>query len=663
MKDNTRTIITLGFSAVLVLMFLLIFLALNQLQLLNHSMSTLVEETNAKMEAAHAMRDAIRLRAVTIRTMQLRKDPFLRDEEWLRYMQHAVAYRSARDLLVNKPMDPRERDVHARLSAMTRISQPLNDKAARLLMNNAPAAEIEQALAQASEHQAKILGVLDELVQVEKENAEQALEDAAQHYSETRRAMFLLAALALLLGALIASIVTRSAAAKNRQIQYQANHDDLTGLLNRRVFESELRSLVASANDAAKRHALLYIDLDQFKIVNDTCGHMAGDELLCQLTSLFQEHLRKSDLIARLGGDEFGVLLRDCSLPTAIRVGETLREHVANFRFSWDSKNFSLGASIGIVPIDKSSTDPNQVLSTADMACLYAKQSGRNRVHVAHQDDSEIASYRGEMEWVGRIKEALEHDRFRLYSQKIVPTGSNAGDSEHIEILIRLLDVDGRLILPGAFLPAAERYDLMSAIDRWVIEKAIRWLEEQRSCGHYPDLAINLSGQSLCDERFLELVQDVLDRSGIDTQQICFEITETAAIANLVKAKALIGRLKNKGCRFALDDFGSGVSSFSYLKELPVDFLKIDGAFVKDMIEDPIDCAMVKSINDIGHVMNMKTIAEFAESAAIIEKLKEFGVDYAQGSGIEAPRPLEDVKPIAEARAQQEVGLAGAMEY
>jgi len=641
MKDDIKVIITLGFSAILTLVFVLVFVALSQLQELNRGMSTLVEETNAKMEAAHGMRDAIRLRANSLKSMQLLDDMFARDEQLMKFIDYSGKYRRAREQLVVLEMDERERDLHVRLTEMTRVAQPVNEYAVELLMSDAPGGEIEAAMEEASGHRTLLLRMLDELVALEKTNAARALEATNQHYMKTRHTVIILAVVALLFCVLIAVLVIRRASARNRKISYQASHDTLTGLLNRRAFEYELKSLVDAVQSSGGQHALLYLDLDQFKIVNDTCGHMAGDDLLRQLTSLLGDRLRKSDTIARLGGDEFGILLKDCPLAMAIKVGETLRGAVEDFRFSWEEKSFSLGASIGVVPVRQDSGGLTEALSTADMACLVAKQEGRNRVHVVDTEDHQIVRHRGEIEWVGRIKDALAHDRFQLHCQRVIPTASGAVECQHLEILIRMLDPDGSLIMPGAFIPAAERYDLMSSVDKWVFRHAIGWLERQHLYIQPLKLMVNLSGQSLCDEHFLPFVLETLEDSRVAAQHICFEITETAAIANLAKAKQFIDTLRSRGCEFALDDFGSGMSSFSYLKDLPVDYLKIDGAFVKDMIDDPIDCAMVKSINEIGHVMGKKTIAEFVENDAILDRLKELGVDYAQGFGIARPQPLE----------------------
>ncbi|MHB9100819.1 MAG: EAL domain-containing protein [Sulfuricella sp.] len=426
------------------------------------------------------------------------------------------------------------------------------------------------------------------------------------------------------------------------QLSYQAKHDALTGLINRGEFERLLEDLLDSAANQHKQHALLYLDLDQFKVVNDTCGHSAGDELLRQLTAHIQAKVRESDTFARLGGDEFGILLENCPLDQAVRLANVLLDEVGAFHFAWLDKTFAVGVSIGVVAITATSGLSANVLAAADTACYAAKDKGRNRVQVYSPDDSEMAERHGEMHWVARIAKAFEEERFHLYYQPIVPVQSNAPEQEqHFEILLRMRDEDNRLIPPGAFIPAAERYNMMVEIDRWVIRNALNWLianaERPVIC------AINLSGQSVNDDRFLAFLIDQIRGTGVPPHKVCFEITETAAISNLAKASNFIKTVKSLGCSFSLDDFGSGMSSFSYLKNLPVDYLKIDGSFVRDMINDPIDCAMVESINHIGHVLGIKTIAEFVENQDILEKLRAIGVDYAQGYGIVKPCPLEDL--------------------
>lgn len=426
-----------------------------------------------------------------------------------------------------------------------------------------------------------------------------------------------------------------------RQMAHQARHDSLTGLINRGEFEARLELALHSARTGQTQHALCYLDLDQFKIVNDTCGHIAGDELLRQLTAHMQNRVRNTDTLARLGGDEFGILLQHCPIGQASETADTLREVVKKFRFAWDDKIFEIGASIGVVPINTDSGSIVDVLSAADSACYVAKDLGRNRIHVYQPEDSALTQRHGEMQWVHRVSRALGENRFRLLFQPALSL--QAGQPEgYGEILVRMVDEDGNLVQPMAFIPAAERYQMMPSLDRWVLEAALQALRETSSslCGS-GIWAVNLSGQSLCDDHFLASVVELLDRARVDPRRLCFEITETAAIANLTRATHFVSVLQTKGCRFALDDFGSGLSSFMHLKHLPVDFLKIDGSFVCDMEKDPVDAAMVEAINRIGHVMGIRTIAEAVENNFVLERLRALGVNFAQGSIVASPQPLD----------------------
>ena len=396
----------------------------------------------------------------------------------------------------------------------------------------------------------------------------------------------------------------------DKQISFQASHDALTGLVNRREFEHRAERLLSTVKNEMGEHALCFMDLDQFKVVNDTCGHIAGDEMLRQLGSVLQSTVRHRDTLARLGGDEFGVLMEHCSLDAARRVAKSLLKAIQDYQFSWEGHGFRVGVSIGLVPITVSTANLTQLLKDADAACYLAKDKGRNRIHIYHFDDTEIAQLHGEMQWVTRLNHALEENRFCLYAQPIMPLDS--GRDSHYELLIRMIDETGNIVPPGAFLPAAERYNLISKVDRWVIVKAFglltdnpEFLEQIGSC------SINLSGQSIADMDFQQFVINMFMNSNFPPGKICFEITETAAISNLSTASLFITKMRVLGCQFSLDDFGSGLSSFGYLKNLKVDYLKIDGMFVRDIVSDPIDHAMVKSINAIGQVMGMKTIAEF----------------------------------------------------
>jgi diguanylate cyclase (GGDEF)-like protein/PAS domain S-box-containing protein len=425
-----------------------------------------------------------------------------------------------------------------------------------------------------------------------------------------------------------------------RQLSHQATHDSLTGLANRREFKRRLDEALESARRERKQHVLLYLDLDQFKVVNDTCGHVAGDQLLAQLGALLGHRVRASDTLARLGGDEFGVLLEGCDVEGGERIAETLRQTLSDFRFVWEDKIFQVGASIGLVEVTAASENSAAVMSAADAACYVAKDEGRNRVQVFRGGNKGAERY-GEMQWIARIHKAIEEQRLLLYRQNIVAVAGNDSVT-HAEILLRMRDENGAVIPPMAFIPAAERYNVMAMIDRWVVTHTLEWLVANPRAGDGPVqfFSVNLSGQSLGDENFLQHVVDEFDRTGVAAERICFEITETSAIANIGRAKDFISVLKQRGCRFALDDFGSGMSSYSYLKNLDVDYLKIDGAFVKEMARDPVDFAMVESINRIGHVMGIKIIAEFVENETILAKLRDIGVDFAQGYGIHQPEAL-----------------------
>ncbi|WP_058050066.1 EAL domain-containing protein [Janthinobacterium sp. Ant5-2-1] len=436
----------------------------------------------------------------------------------------------------------------------------------------------------------------------------------------------------------------------SQQLSWHATHDMLTGLINRREFEHLVAGALHTAKQDGHVHALLYLDLDQFKVINDTCGHGAGDVLLQLLAKMLQAQMRDSDILARLGGDELGVLLPHCPLDHARVIGEQLRQSIRDFRFAWDSRSFELGVSIGMVEINQDSKSMSELLSAADQACYLAKEQGRNRIHVYQESDVMLAQRHGEMLWISRLNEAFAHDYFRLYAMPIVHLHDS--QEHHDEVLIRIRNSQGDLILPGAFIPAAERYDMMLSIDRWVIRAVCAHIESVRdslppieamteSRRRAPALySVNLSGMSLADAGLHDYITEQFVQFAIAPEQICFEITETAVIANLPKAQVFMRQLKAMGCRFSLDDFGSGFSSFGYLKALPVDYLKIDGVFVRDIASNAINRAMVKAINEVGHVMGLKTVAEYVEDEATLAVIRELGIDYAQGYAVGSLRPL-----------------------
>jgi diguanylate cyclase (GGDEF)-like protein len=451
-------------------------------------------------------------------------------------------------------------------------------------------------------------------------------------------------------------------------LSWQARHDALTGLVNRHEFEVQLTQAIQSAQSVlpslpllaplqpSPQHTLCYVDLDQFKIVNDTCGHNAGDELLRRLAQIFQREVRTTDTLARLGGDEFGILFYNCSLDQARQIVERIHQQVGLFRFLWQEQSFNVSASFGLVQIDRESAGLTAVLSAADAACYAAKEAGRNRIHLYYSDDDELTRQRGERLWISQIHQAIEEDRFRLYAQDIVPITPLPGMDEplgdgrwqferHVEILLRMIDRDGKIIPPGYFIPAAERYGLMTDLDRVVIETFFRSYADAclSHSGRPLDsclYAINLSARSLNDAQFIDFVKAQFVKYRLPPHVICFEITETAAIANIDQASQFIEELKQMGCHFALDDFGSGMNCFAYLKQLKIDYLKIDGSFIQNITTEKIDQELVACMHRIAHVLGVKTVAEWVENDEILQTLREIGIDYAQGYGLHRPEPL-----------------------
>jgi len=435
-----------------------------------------------------------------------------------------------------------------------------------------------------------------------------------------------------------------------RELSYQASHDPLTGLYNRREFDREIQRALEHVERDGHVHALCYLDLDQFKVVNDTCGHAAGDQLLIKLTAYLQGKLRKVDVLARLGGDEFGLLLVHCPLHQALEIAESLRAVVNEFRFVWQGKSFQIGVSIGLVELTPSIGTAAEALAAADMACYAAKDDGRNRIHIYRQDSAELTQRREEMGMVSAVQRALADGHLELFAQIIAPV-REAMPLPHYEILVRMRDPEGNYISPGAFIPAAERFQLMSSLDRWVVSHAMRLASAQARGGEPIELSINLSGQSLSEDQFLDFVVQQIEQSGVNPGHLCFEITETAAINNMARAVRFMTSIRQLGCHFALDDFGSGMSSFGYLKSLPVDILKIDGSFIKCLHESAVDQSMVRAIHEVARLMGMKTVAEFVENAEILQVLRTIGVDRAQGYFLGRPTPISELFPKAETSA------------
>jgi len=426
-----------------------------------------------------------------------------------------------------------------------------------------------------------------------------------------------------------------------RQMSYQASHDALTGLVNRREFERRLEESLETAHANTARHVLCYLDLDRFKVVNDTCGHMAGDSMLREVAALIKETVRDSDTVGRLGGDEFGLLLVGCPLEKARQIADDVVRKTADYRFVWKDKIFNIGVSVGLIEISRESGAPEELMSAADSACYVAKKQG-NHVHVYSARDEAVARHRGEIHWLQRLQTALKENRFELMAQPIVAMDPTKSDGPALEILLRLQDdsVPGG-ISPVEFLRAAERYRLMSDVDRWVVQAALTALG--RGAIRLPagrSLAINLSGQTLGDPQFLEYVVDVLDRTGVAPDQLCFEVTENSVITNIEHAERFIGVLHGMGCHFALDDFGRGLSSFGNLKNLSLDYLKIDGSFIRNLATDPVNQAMVAAMIKLARTLKFQIIAEQVEDAGALESARRMGVDFVQGYHLARPEPL-----------------------
>ncbi len=657
---NSKYRILIGFAAVIVLMVAVAAMGIMRMAENNRGMKTIVDEHNVKTRLLIEMHVAGRDRSILLLRMLITDDPFERDEDYMKYSALASKFIRARKQFSSMLLSKHEHILLQEQGVLIKKVEPLQDEVMRLILDgnieNARSILINKAIPEQDAAMAKLTQMLEQ----QQQSARNAMLASNQSYERTVIAIGVLSFFSIIIAVMVAFFVMRKTTEaeivlfsqfdeerKLRvQLTYQASHDALTGLLNRFEFEVRLHGLLENARLEQSTHALVYIDLDQFKIVNDTCGHIAGDELLRQLSTLLLTRIRSHDTLARLGGDEFGLLLEYCNPDYTVGIADGLLKSVQDFRFVWGDRNFVIGASIGVVIIDQNSGNMTDVMRAADAACYNAKDAGRNRVHVVQENDLAIASRYGEMQWINKINDALDTNRFILFCQRIVTlhnTTEQHGDM--FEILVRMKDEEGELIPPGAFIPAAERYNIMFSLDRWVIREVMVWLAENRHALQYlGKCSINISGSSIGHPDFLDYIRRQLKTPNVDPRHICFEITETSAIANLTQATKFIDELKTLGCSFALDDFGCGLSSFAYLKNLQIDYLKIDGMFVQDIVDDPIDRAMVKSINEIGHVMGKKTIAEFVENDAVLALLRNIGVDYVQGYGIEKPVLLSDFK-------------------
>lgn len=765
-------IIIWGYIVIIALFSLILLTSIIQNKKANAHVSEIVLRHGMKSELITHMYNSARERSISLFTMVSLQDPFIRDENFLKFNSYAAQFANARIKLLETLLSDNEQILLNKQAKLTKITAPLQNKIAELVQRD----EIKQAnellVNQAIPLQNKILDILKQLQNIQHQSSQKIAQQANDEQQETWQILLFISVVTLLTGFIITYIIvniTKSLQSKlymekelaeitlhsigdaiittnvegkitqinpiaedltgysrrnslgkdfytvfniemenensnqqtelhrvindleviitaenpktlvnkshseyaieytlapivtedreisgavvifrdvteiralSSQLKYYASHDSLTGLINRRQFEQHLENAFKAMQvDNTQKHVVCFMDLDQFKIINDTAGHEAGDEFLKQLSFMLQSLLRRSDILARIGGDEFGIFLEDCNIENALAIADKIRKEIKSFRFIWSNNSFEVGASIGLATLDSSTISLTELMRNADTACYISKEEGRNRIHLFDPNDEDIKKRQGELEWIQHIKDALVNNHFVLHCQTIMNIGTS--DKKHCEILLRLQNADASIVPPMSFIPAAERYEIMPDIDKWVITNTINFLNENRNHIQNHMFTINLSGQSLGKKGFDKFVIDILKTNNINPNIICFEITETAAISNLSKAIEFMKSLKAIGCYFALDDFGSGLSSFNYLKNMPVDYIKIDGHFILDICDDKTDLAFVEAINRIGHIMGIQTIAEFVENKDVLDKLQEIGVNYAQGYHIDKPKPLK----------------------
>ena len=646
-RYDVKAITTLGFALVIGILLMTIIGGYHTTNQHNLQLSQLVEESGAKAALAYTMREAVRDRIGSLRAMALEKDPFARDAEMMRFFAHATDYAVAREPLIDRLGTPAEHDILDELDdRLERLATPTALALEALFDDAKPRTKVQAMVQDSIDGHLEVLRILDQMVRTIHRTTQSRIQEAGIQFHEGLLTTTLAGMVAFAVAVITATIVVTNAGARNRQLSHHAAHDILTGLLNRQAFEAALRLTLEQNKFASEQHALMFIDLDRFKVVNDTCGHAAGDALLKDLSARLSGTLRASDVLARLGGDEFGVLLRFTAAKDAEAVAEKLRHSVEEFTFVWADQTFKVGASIGMVPFGDQAVSVEDLLNAADACCYSAKEEGRNRVHHADSKAEMVRRRSGEMRWVTRISEAMRCDGFELFGQMIKPINPSLDDGRLVlEVLLRMEDESGLgIITPGQFLPAAERYGIVPDIDRWVVRESLRWLAGMGKTAENLRININICGPAASDPHFHRYVRGQIVETGVPPGSLCFEITESTAIRSLANAAALVDALSDLGCQFALDDFGAGLSSFNQLRYLKVGYLKIDGSFIHNIDRDPINRAMVESINTIGKRLGKRTVAEFVENERVNKILQEIGVDYVQGFGLHRPEPLRDIK-------------------
>lgn len=656
-KDHTKVLIGAGFLAVFSLMILATWLSMTTLQGVNTGMSDLIKDTEQKSSRAYQMRNVIRLRSDAARTLIQAENTEERQRIFDKLLEYTNVYADSRDELTKLTANNREQAILQEINAAdVRVYNAYDRANSEILAIEQDMTAQKKILQEVQLQELVLLNHLNDLVKLEKVLAEEALASNQETYQKTQRLMMFIVSAAFALSMIISVTVIARVARANKRIAHLANHDDLTGLHNRRSFEQHLQFTIDFAERSENAHGLLYLDLDRFKIVNDTCGHHAGDQLLIQLTQMMQDRLRRGDLFARVGGDEFAIIAQGNTFQDIRNLAEELRVIVSEFTFRYEEQSFKVSLSIGVTPIDGQILSMERVLADVDSACYVAKQSGRNRVHITQDDDSEVVQYRTNLAGMQAIRKALADDRLSLFYQPIFYIEERSMKMSHCEILLRIRSENGELYSPARFIPIAEKYNIMTEIDQWVFTHVVDWLAEHQEDLVLPRLLVNLSGLSFADDDFSQFIVERLSRGDVDPSHIAFEISEGAAVRNFNKVSAFIERIRALGCELALDDFGSGFSSFAYLKQLSFDYLKIDGSLVSNIATDEVDREMVAAINQIGHTVGARTIAEFVEDDAALRCLREMNVDFAQGYGLRMPTPLQQLADELEKRSSGESG-------
>lgn len=638
-RNHIKSVAIAGFSVIALLMVSIAGIALYEMQRINERASELATHAQQRSAAINGMRGAVSLRIASLRLISVQKDPFARDEEKMHFLRQGQLFILNRERFERLATSVEEQAILARFNDALRDIRPNSVETLETLLTATDTDKLGETLQRAIASRESLLNALQSMLDNERARAAKLAEHNQRDYQHSYYLFLLITAMALILAAFTTySIVSRTAESHQR-LRHHESHDTLTNLLNRQGFENALAEILLQP--APFQAALLYLDLDQFKLVNETAGHHAGDDLLRQIAQRIQKEIRTSDIFSRLGGDEFGVILNDCPPNRVRKIANKLRRTVKRYQHDWENQQFEVGVSIGVITINDGNTSVAQLLAEADTACHLAKEQGRNQVYFVNDDDPELEKRSGEMQWVNQIKDALRNNRFILYHQPIVAAQPNS-EIPMIEVLVRMIGTDGEIIPPGAFLPAAERFDLMTEIDKWVVRNTLAWMDQNLKRSDSLEVSINICAKSASNQDFQRYIMHLISRFNINPSSVCFEITETMAMNDFAGARSMIGALGELGVRFAIDDFGSGMASFEYLKNLDVQYLKIDGSFVRDMENDQVDCEIVKSMNKIGQVMGKLTIAEFVENDAIRRMLQQLGVNFVQGYGIARPRPLQE---------------------